>query len=568
MRAPDFVPGDELVFVALGGSGEIGMNLNLYGYKGRWLMIDCGITFGDDDHPGIDVIMPDPSFIAAQRDRIDAIVLTHGHEDHIGAVPYLWPRFKAPLYATPFAAALLRNKLAQAGLSSMAEITEMALGSRFRVGGWDLEYISLTHSIPEANAVALRTPLGTVLHTGDWKIDPDPLVGRVTDEAALRRLGDDGVLAMVCDSTNALRAGEAGSEADVRAALRPIVAAAKQRVVATLFASNVARLDTFATVAREYGREIGLVGRSLWRIADAARATGHLSPAHRFLSEKEIGFVPDEHALVVATGCQGEPRAALYRMATGTHPHAEIRETDTVIFSSRITPGNERSIARVQNHLRRKGARVVTERDAFVHVSGHPGQDELRRMYGWVRPRLAVPVHGEWRHMDAHARLAEDCGAHRAIVRENGGVIRLAPGPGEIVAEVPTGRLCADGSRILPRDSTIMRDRHRLLYHGAATVTLVLDARGRRAAPVQVSLQGVAEEGDEATLRHAVARGVDAVLDRESAGTAGRPEGGDDALRDRVRQAVRRAVFDETGRKPVTDVHLLRLGAPSREKSA
>lgn len=555
-----YVPGDELVFVALGGAGEIGMNLNLYGCRGQWLMVDLGVTFGDDSVPGIDVMMPDPAFIANQRERLAGILLTHAHEDHLGAVPYLWPRLRAPMYATPFAAALVRAKLAEAGLDQDAEVIETPLGSRFTIGPFDLELVTLTHSIPEPNAVALRTPYGTVLHTGDWKLDPDPLVGALADEKRLEQIGDEGVLAIVCDSTNVLREGSSGSEAQVREQLRHMVGETPGRVIVTCFASNVARLDTVATVAADCGREVGLVGRSLWRIVEVARATGYLPEDRRFLADRDITLVPDRHALIICTGCQGEPRSALYRMATDVHPQVSIKPDDTVIFSSRIIPGNERAIGRLQNLLRRKGARVITERDAFVHVSGHPARDELRRMYALVRPRIAVPVHGEWIHLESHASLAEECGVADAIAAENGTLIRLAPGPADLLGEVPVGRLCADGTRVMPRESDVIRARHRLLYNGSAVATLILDPAGRLLSPVQLSLQGVVE--DEAA--HACREEIEAAL---RAALAEADTDDDATVRELARRTVRRVLAAATGRKPVTDIHLLRWPGEGKRKA-
>ncbi|HEX7969985.1 MAG TPA: ribonuclease J, partial [Stellaceae bacterium] len=367
------------------------MNLSLYGYGGRWLMIDCGISFADETLPGVDVIMPDPGFIAERADQLAGLVVTHAHEDHIGAIPHLWRRFRCPVYATPFTAAVLRQKLIEAGMEHEVPITEVPMSGRFAVGPFEIELVTLTHSIPEPNAVVLRTPLGTVLHTGDWKFDPDPLVGGTADMARLRSLGDEGVLAMICDSTNALRAGEAGSEADVRKSLIDIVGRCRNRVVIACFASNVARVESAAAAAAAHDRHTALVGRSLWRIEHAARETGYLQGVPPFLTDEEAGYLPREKVLLVCTGSQGEPRSALARIADDDHPEIVLEEGDTVIFSSRVIPGNERTIGRLQNRLAALGVEIITEQDHFVHVSGHPAQDELTRMYQLVRPRIAVP---------------------------------------------------------------------------------------------------------------------------------------------------------------------------------
>lgn len=546
---------DELVFLALGGVGEIGMNLSLYGYAGRWLMIDCGISFADDTLPGVDVIMPDPAFIAERIDALDGLVVTHAHEDHIGAIPHLWPRLRCPVYATPFTAAVLRAKLIEAGLEHEVPITEVPMSGRFSVGPFDLELVTLTHSIPEPNAVVLRTPLGTVLHTGDWKFDRDPLVGEISDYERLRQLGEDGILAMICDSTNALRPGESGSEADVRKSLIDLVGACKHRVVIACFASNVARLESAAAAAQAHDRHAALVGRSLWRIEHAARETGYLRHVPPFLTDEEAAFLPREKVLLICTGSQGEPRSALARIAEDDHPEITLEEGDTVIFSSRIIPGNERAIGRLHNRLAGSGVEIITELDHFVHVSGHPAQDELTRMYQLVRPRIAVPVHGETRHLMAQARLAEQCQVPQTVVTRNGEVVKLAPGPAAVIGEVPTGRLVVDGTRLLAVGSEALRSRQRMTFNGAALATIVVDAEGRLRAPPQVSVQGMGEVEDAAGLADELRQRVEqAILDLEP-----RQRRDDAALREAARLAVRRALRAGHGKKPVTEVHLVRI---------
>jgi ribonuclease J len=412
-------PGD-LWFLPLGGTGEIGMNLNLYGHDGAWLMVDLGITFADERLSGVDLIMPDPAFIEDQRDRLAGLVLTHAHEDHIGAVPYLWPRLRCPIYATPFTAGVLRRKLRENGFAEDAEITEVPLSGRFAVGPFDLELITLTHSIPEPNAVVIRTSAGTVLHTGDWKLDPEPLVGDDYDEAALRRLAEEGVLAMVCDSTNALVEGESGSEGALRDSLTELVGGFEARVVVACFATNVARLETAMRVAETHGRRVALVGRSLHRIYQAARDCGYLADLPPLLSDRDVAYLPRDEVLLLCTGSQGEPRSALVRIVRDDHPEVGLEPGDAVVFSSRVIPGNEKAISALQNELVRKGIEVVTDREHFTHVSGHPARDELAQMYQWVRPQVAIPVHGEARHLSAHAELARDCQVPQALVAENG----------------------------------------------------------------------------------------------------------------------------------------------------
>ena len=546
---------DELAFLALGGVGEIGMNLSLYGYGGRWLMIDCGISFADDTLPGVDVIMPDPGFIAERAGELAGLVVTHAHEDHIGAIPYLWPRLRCPVYATPFTAAVLRQKLIEADLEHEVPIIEVPMSGKFSVAPFEVELITLTHSIPEPNAVVLRTPLGTVLHTGDWKFDPDPLVGGVSDYERLRRLGEEGVLAMICDSTNALRPGEAGSEADVRKSLIDLVGRCRHRVVIACFASNVARLESAAVAAMAHDRHAALVGRSLWRIEHAARETGYLEDVPPFLTDEEAAYLPREKVLLICTGSQGEPRAALARIAEDDHPEIVLEEGDSVIFSSRIIPGNERAIGRLQNRLAGLGVTIITEHDRFVHVSGHPAQDELTRMYQMVRPRIAVPVHGETRHLLAQARLAEQCQVPQAVVTRNGEVVKLAPGPAAIIGEVPTGRLVVDGTRLLPAGGEALRSRQRMTFNGAALATIVVDGEGRLRAPPQVTVQGLGEAVADAALTEELRQRVEQAI----AELGPRERRDDAALREAARLAVRRSLRAWHGKKPVTEVHLVRI---------
>jgi ribonuclease J len=546
---------DELLFLPLGGAGEIGMNLNLYGHDGRWLAIDCGVTFGDDTTPGIDVMMPDPTFIADRRESLVGLVLTHAHEDHLGAVPYLWPRLKCTVYATPFAANVLRRKLKETPLHGKVPIVELPMSGHVALPPFDLELVTLTHSIPEPNAVVIRTRLGTVLHTGDWKLDPEPLVGPLTDEAALRKLGDEGVLAMVCDSTNALVPGASGSEAEVREGLMKLVGGRKGRVAVACFASNIARLETAVVVAAAHNRHAGLVGRSLYRMEEAARETGYLKDLPAFVDEHDLEFLPRDSVLMLCTGSQGEPRSALARIARGQHPHARLEPGDTVIFSSRVIPGNERSIGRLQDDLAKLGVDVVTTRDAFVHVSGHPARDELATMYQWVRPKIAVPVHGEHRHMRAHAALAEACQVPQAAVVENGQILRLAPGPAEIVGEVQSGRLALDGTNLVPLSGELMRERHRLAFSGSVTATLVIDKAGKLVAEPQISAAGLIDPTQEDDLHDRIADAIrDAIEGMDGAGRRN-----DDAVREATRRSVRRAVHAAHGKKPMTDIHLVRV---------
>ena len=544
-----------LFFVPLGGTGEIGMNLNLYGYAGDWLILDCGVTFGDDSQPGIEVVMPDPAFIVERRDRLLGIVATHAHEDHIGAIPYLWNEFRCPVWATPFTASLLRAKLAEAGIAAKVRINVVPMSGRFTIGPFDLELITLTHSIPEPNAVALRTPVGTVLHTGDWKLDPDPLIGPTADEAALRRLGDEGVLAMIGDSTNALRPGSSGSEADLRRSLIDLVGRYDARVAVACFASNVARLETIARAAAAHGRDVALVGRSLWRIDKAARENGYLADLPRFLTEDEAGYIPRDKIVLICTGSQGEPRAALARIAREDHPNVVLETGDVVIFSSRIIPGNEKAINRLQNALVRLGVEIVTEEDHFVHVSGHPARDELVRMYQMVRPRVAIPVHGEARHLIAHAHLAEECQVQQPLVIQNGDMVRLTPSGAAIVDEVPVGRLASDGKGLLPLDGSALKDRRRVTFNGSVVASLVVDRQGRLVASPAISLIGLVEEPVAAAAEPFLRDSLKRALDELPAGA----RRDDQVVRDAVRGTLRRVINERFGKRPLIEIHLVRI---------
>lgn len=551
-------PGDDdLYFLPLGGSGEIGMNLNLYGHAGKWLMVDLGISFADDTMPGLDVVLPDPAFIRERREDLVGLVITHAHEDHLGAVQHLWPELGCPVYATPFTAAVLRSKLHEKGLAGRVEIREVPISGRFTAGPFEVELIAVTHSVPEPSALAIRTKVGTVLHTGDWKLDPAPVLGRVTDEAALRRLGAEGVLAMVCDSTNAMVPGHSGSESRVRDALVDLFGRCRNRIVVSCFATNVARIDSIARAAAAHDRHVALVGRSLWRINEAARSTGYLSDLPPFLSEHDAGYLPKDKVVLIATGSQGEPRSALARIAADDHPEIVLERGDVVVFSSREIPGNERAIGRVQNMLVRQGVELVTADMEDVHVSGHPARDELARMYQWVRPLIAVPVHGEERQMQAHAQLARDCQVAQAVIPSNGRILRLADGGAEVAGEVPSGRLVIDGKRIVPFGRESLRSRHRVINNGAAVATLVMDRSGTLLSDPRIAVIGLLDEqpaeGQDASS--SVAAAVRSAVE----GMPAAERSDDEAVRQAVRVAVRRSFNFLQGKKPVTEVHLVRV---------
>lgn len=552
--------GEELVFAPLGGCREIGMNLNAYGYgpphARRWLVVDVGVTFGDDATPGIDLITPDPTYLEEQSDAIEAIVLTHAHEDHIGAIGWLWPKLRAPIYATPFTAFLVKEKLRERGLGDEAPLHIMQLGETRRFGPFEVEMVTLTHSIPEPNGLAIRTPLGLILHTGDWKLDPDPLVGEDFDQERLEELGREGILAMVCDSTNVFEEGEAGSEAIARDALRVAVAEQTGKVAITSFASNVARVQSACEAAAANGRSVCLVGRSMLRIVEAAQSVRILE-GFRFLSPEEASALPSANVLYLCTGSQGEPRAALSRIARGEHPFVSLGEGDTVIFSSRVIPGNERAIGEIQNQLADRRIKLVTPRQANIHVSGHPCRDELRRMYAWARPRISVPVHGERRHIMEHARYARSLQVPEALTPNNGDVIRLAPGPVALVDEAPVGRLYVDGDTLTPQGAAGLLERRRIAWNGYVGVSVAINGKGVAADVPIVTARGFSEtDGRPADESLApLDEAAEAALSKLS-----RAELNDDARVEKMlSRAVRRAAEIAFGKRPLVDVVIHRV---------
>jgi len=544
----------DLFFLPLGGAGEIGMNLNLYRYDDQWLMVDLGVTFGHE--LGVEVIMPDPSYIVERRDKLKALILTHAHEDHIGAVPYLWERLQCPIYATPFTATLVREKLKEAGLLGQAKVYEIKIGSQLSLPPFDLQFLTLTHSIPEPNALAIRTPAGVVVHTGDWKLDPDPLIGDAADEAIFKDLGDKGVLALVCDSTNVFVEGNAGSEATVRQKLIDFVSRQKEgRIVIACFASNVARLESCAIAAQQAGRQPVLVGRSMIRMNQAARANGYLKGLPTFLQEEDIAGLKREETLIICTGSQGEPRSALARMAAANHPRLKLSEGDTVLFSSRIIPGNEEEIRGMQEELVDLGLTVIdAEQIEHIHVSGHPGREDLKKMYQWVRPQILVPVHGTLAHMREQAKLGKSCGIPQAIVPKNGTLIKLSEEGPTLVETVKNGRLALDGSQVVPLFGPQMRDRARLMTSGILFVTIAFDKRGHLREEPQITQMGVFESQSESEM-------IENLQDSVTEAIANTPHeqwSDDSTMKEIVRVACRRCVNAERSKKPTTIVHITR----------
>jgi ribonuclease J len=553
---------DELVFLPLGGSNEIGMNFNLYGYgpphARKWIVVDVGVTFGDQTTPGVEIILPDPSYIEDYADDIIAIVLTHAHEDHIGAMGWLWPRLRAPIYATPFTAFLLREKMRDAGCLKDADITEVPMGGSIDLGPFQVTLVTLTHSIPEPNGLAIRTPLGTILHTGDWKIDPDPILGESTDIDALIALGDEGVLAMVCDSTNVFVDGHAGSEAEVRVAMTSLIKGLKGKVAVACFASNVARMHTVIKAAQMADRRVCLVGRSMHRMAAAAKSVGMFNDIPTFVSDAEAGFFPEDKILYLCTGSQGEARAALFRIADGTHQHVSFGPGDHCIFSSRVIPGNEIAIRNLQNKLSGSGVRLYTERDhPGIHVSGHPCRDELKQMYQWARPQISVPTHGERRHLLEHLAFAKDLQVPQGVAPKNGDMVRLAPGRAEIIDEVPAGRLYVDGGVVTVENGDALRERRHAAFNGVINVSIALSDKGKILSGPQVRGLGLPSDADY-TLDDAL---DDLAIAAEEGLSRLRGDGleDDDAVEAAISRAVKKAAHRIWKRRPLVETTVLRV---------
>ncbi len=464
----------DLFFLPLGGTGEIGMNFNLYGHKGKWLIVDCGVTFRDENIPGAEIIMPDIVSLKGHEKNISGILLTHAHEDHFGAVHYLWPYLKCPVYATPFTAYLLKNRLSEFHLDQEVEIIEVSLSGSYQIGPFKIELVNITHSILEPNAVVINTDIGKILHTGDWKIDETPVIGKLTNENRLKKLGDENVLAMVCDSTNSIVEGNSGSESSIISGLKDSIFACKGRVFVTTFASNIGRVKTITDIAQKAGRQVALLGRSMWKMTEAARNVGYLKGYPPYLNEKQIKYIDPEKILIVCTGSQGEPRAGLFRLVSGKHPAVKLSSYDRVIFSSRIIPGNEKSIFSIINKLTDLGVEVITPSDSNIHVSGHPAREELKKMYKWVKPKISIPVHGEARHLRAHADLAKDIGVSQVIEARNGTLVKLSQESSKIVETIYTGRLAYDGIDVLPIDSEIFKIRKKISLNGVVYVSLLI----------------------------------------------------------------------------------------------
>jgi ribonuclease J len=550
---------DELTFAPLGGVGEIGMNLSIYGLGNRqqrsWLAVDLGVSFGDEEHlPGIDTIMPDIRFLEQERKNLVGLVLTHAHEDHFGAIIDLWPRLKCPIYATQFSAAMLEAKCASERNPPKIPVTVVPSGGRIDLGPFNVEFIPVAHSIPESHALAIHTEAGTVLHTGDWKIDPTPVTGLPTDERRLRELGDAGVLALIGDSTNAVRDGRSPSEAEVAKTIAELVKAARGRVAVTTFASNVARLRAVADAARISGREVVVVGRAMERVVQVARETGHLEGVQNFRGAELYGHFPPEKVLALCTGSQGEPRAALARIANDDHPEVTLNRGDCVIFSSRTIPGNEKAVGAILNGLISQGVEVITDRTHLVHVSGHPRRDELRDLIGWVRPQILIPVHGEALHLLEHARLAREAGVPKVLICRNGDLVKLGPGAPGIIDELPSGRLYRDGNLLEDSKSRAVVERRRMAFAGCAFIAIALTEKGELADDPEIDLVGIPERNAAGEIIN------DIVFDVVVSTVEGLPRArrrDPDAAAESVRRAVRSLLNEQWGKKPLCYVHVL-----------
>ncbi len=546
---------DELVFVALGGLGEIGMNVYLYGFgperRRQWLMVDLGITFPGDTEPGADVVLPDLRYIIGEKQSLAGLVLTHAHEDHIGAVLDLWPQLGCPIFATPFTTGMVKSKIGEYGRSINLPITEIPLGGRFQAGVFDVEFVTLAHSIPEPSGLAIRTPAGLIFHTGDWKLDKTPLVGDPPDETKLKALGDEGVLAMVCDSTNAMRDGRSPSETEIAQSLAKIIAAAPRRVSVTTFASNVARIKAVADATHACGRTLVVAGRALHRVIQVAIDTGYLPENFAYLDQQRFDDLGADKAVVLCTGSQGEPRAAIARIAEDQHPDISLDKGDMAIFSSRTIPGNEKSVGRVQNALARRGVEVITDNEALVHVTGHPRREELREMYGWMRPQVAVPMHGEARHLQEHAKLARASGAGEAIVIVDGEVLKLWPGQRGVIDEVHVGRLYRDGNLIVPDAEGPVKARRKLSFAGIAVVAMAMSRRGDILGEPDVVLEGIPlvdQDGED--MYEIVLDAIDGTLRSIPA----KRRGDIDMVKEAVFKSVRGALNSAWGKKPIVKV--------------
>ena len=550
---------EELLFCPLGGSGEIGMNMNLYAYgkenNRKWIIVDIGVTFADDSIPGIDLIMPDPGFIIDKKDDLLGIVLTHAHEDHIGAVAHIWPELKCKLFATPFTAALITEKFKEKKIDISSFLKIVPLNSKIKLGEFDIDFVTLTHSILEPNGLSIKTPLGTILHTGDWKIDPNPLIGNKIDQEKLEKIGDAGVSAMICDSTNIFSPGRAGSESDVRDSLLRIMELKTKRILVTSFASNVARMESIFYCAKKTGRSICLVGRSMHRIFKAAKKCGYLKGLIEPLEPRDAKKIAKNKILYLATGSQGEPMGAMNRIVNGSHPEVFLEDGDCVIFSSKIIPGNEKKLYNLQNQIVKNNIEIISEENAFVHVSGHPNRDDLKDMYKWVKPKSIIPVHGEHRHMQEHVKFAKEMQVPKTLLIENGDIIKLLPGEApKVVDKAPSGRVYLDGSVNVETDSQSIKDRKNLSVNGYLEITLLVSNNGKIKKPI-ISFRGIPENQNNDPFVFDMEDEIFNICRTFSLDNKNQQRN----LIETIKSNCRRIVREKTGKRPFTNINIVRI---------
>ena len=551
---------NELIFCPLGGSGEIGMNMNLYGYgeknNHQWIIIDIGVGFVDDSVPGIDLMVPDPDFILQRKDDLLGILLTHAHEDHIGAIALLWPSLECPIYATPFTATLIKEKFREKKINIGSHLKIIELNGNVKIGPFDINYVTLTHSILEPNALQIKTPHGTLLHTGDWKCDTDPLIGKQMDEIKLKEIGKQGVLAMICDSTNIFTEGRSGSEKDVRESMLTVFENIKKKIIVTTFASNVARMETVFKCAEKVGRHLSLVGRSMHRIYNTARECGYLQNIKAPLDPRDAKKIPRDKIVYLCTGSQGEPLGAMNRIVNQEHPDVYLDEGDTVIFSSRIIPGNEKKLFKIHNQLVKNNINVISEENAFIHVSGHPGRDEMRDMYEWIKPKISIPVHGEHRHMKEHYDFATSLGVPQPMLIENGDMIRIAPGEPKIIDKVHNGKLYVDGNRVIDDQSRFLKDRKNIAHNGLMDVILIISKKGNLDRNPIINIRGLPFNDEE--LDECFYEMEDEILKTSKAYSLNNKKH-EKNLIDALKSNLKKIIYSKTRKRPYTNITLIRV---------
>ena len=550
---------EELLFCPLGGSGEIGMNLNLYAYgkpeNQKWIIIDVGVTFADDSVPGIDLIYPDPGFIVDKKDDVLGIILTHAHEDHIGAIAHIWPKLKCNIYATPFTAVLVREKFKEKKIDITSNLKIVELNGTLNLDPFKIEFVTLTHSILEPNGLKINTPAGTVLHTGDWKCDPNPLIGNKIDESKLKKIGDEGVLAMICDSTNVFSMGRSGSEMDVRKNMLNIIENLKKRIIVTSFASNVARMESVFYCAEKTGRQIALVGRSMHRIFKAARECGYLKNVIDPIDPRDAKNIGREKIIYLCTGSQGEPMGAMMRIANYVHPDVFIEKGDSVIFSSKIIPGNEKKLYKLHNQLVREGIEVISEENEFIHVSGHPNREDLKDMYNWVRPKSIIPVHGEHRHMIEHIKFAKEMQIPYTVKVENGDIVKLHPGEKpEVFDRAPSGRLYVDGNIAVEEDSRSIKERRNISANGILDVTILVTPKGNIHNKPILNYSGLPIDNDEDYQYE-----LENIIEKTTRTFSLNNQNQKENIIDAIKISCRKITKEITGKKPVTKIKLIRI---------